>query len=54
MGQGRKGVPSRKNRASKGLAGEQMQLVGPMVVAPFGGRRGNAKSNRRKYIWDDR
>lgn len=48
MGEERKGVPSRKNRANKGLAWEQMQLVELMVVAPFGGRKGSAKSNRRK------
>lgn len=47
-------MPSRKNRANKGLAGEQMQLGGPMAVAPLGGRRGSAESNKRKYTWDDR
>lgn len=45
MYEGRKGIPNRKNRGNKGLAGEEMELAEPMMAV---------QSNGRKNIGDDR
>lgn len=54
MNEGRKGIPNRKNSGNKGLAGEETELAELMVAVQSGRSRGSAKSNRRKYGWDDR